>query len=78
MANLTLKIEDDVLRKARIRALEDGTSVNAVVRTYLESYAVPRSQRLRAMRRILALAERSKTGSGEGGRTWKREDLYER
>jgi hypothetical protein len=77
MANLTLKIEGEMLRKARIRALEDGTSVNEVVRKYLESYAVPRAQRLRAMRRILALAERSKAGSGSG-RKWKREELYDR
>jgi len=39
MANLTLTIDEDALRRARIRALEHGTSVNAVVREFLESYA---------------------------------------
>ena len=39
MANLTVSIPEDILRKARIRALEHRTSVNAVVRDYLERYA---------------------------------------
>lgn len=78
MANLTLKIDDEVLRKARIRALEDGTSVNEVVRRCLEGYAVTRSQRMRAIRRVLALAAREKSGSGPEGREWTREDLHAR
>jgi predicted HicB family RNase H-like nuclease len=36
VANLTLTIDDEVLKKARIHALERGTSVNALVREYLE------------------------------------------
>ncbi len=32
MANLTIVIEGDTLKRARMRALEEGTSVNAVVR----------------------------------------------
>lgn len=39
MANLTVAIDDDLLRRARIRALESGTSVNALLREYLEDYA---------------------------------------
>ena len=39
MANLTVTIDEEVLRRARIRALQLGTSVNAVVRDYLASYA---------------------------------------
>ena len=38
MANLTLTIDDDVLLRARQRALEHGTSVNALVREYLEGF----------------------------------------
>ena len=37
--NLTIVVDDEVLRRARIRALEQGTSVNAVLREFLESYA---------------------------------------
>ena len=37
MKNITLKIDDDTYRKARVRAAERGTSVSAIVRTFLES-----------------------------------------
>ena len=35
MANLTITIDDELLRRARLRALEQGTSVNALLRDYL-------------------------------------------
>jgi hypothetical protein len=76
MANLTLKIDDKLLQRARIRALEQGTSVNELVRNYLSQYAVPRKDRIRAFRRFLEIAEEAKAGSG--GRKLKREELYDR
>ena len=39
MANLTLAIDEDLLRRARVRAAEQGTSVNAVVRQLIEAYS---------------------------------------
>ena len=36
MTNLTLSIDEMLLRKARIKALERGTSVNAMVREFIE------------------------------------------
>ena len=39
MANLTITIDERLLKRARMRALEDGTSVNALLRAYLERYA---------------------------------------
>ena len=36
---LTIVVDDDILERARIRAIEENTSVNAVVRTYLATYA---------------------------------------
>jgi plasmid stability protein len=39
MANLTLTLDEALLRRARVRALELGTSVNAVAREYLTSFA---------------------------------------
>ena len=77
MANLTLSIDDETLRAARIRALEQGTSVNAVVREYLASYAQPGSAR-EAVRAFLERAARSHASSGPGGRSWTREELYDR
>lgn len=39
MAKLTIALEDELLRRARIRALEQGTSVNVLVRDYLTAFA---------------------------------------
>ena len=39
MTNLTIAVDEDVLRRARIRALEEGSSVNALLREYLIAYA---------------------------------------
>jgi hypothetical protein len=76
VANLTLTIADDVLRRARIRALEQGTSVNAIVRSYLEGFADSGS-RSGALEQLLCLATQSSAGSGASGRTWTREELHE-
>lgn len=76
MANLTLTIDDDLLRQARIRALRQGTSVNALVRTYLESLAAPAGAD--PMSEFLRLAATSEAASGPEGRTWRRDDLYDR
>lgn len=76
-ANLTLSVEEEVLRRARVRAAERGTSVNALVRDYLARLAGEQSGRS-AAHNIVALAERSKASSGSGGRTWTRDDLHDR
>ena len=74
--NLTIVVDDEVLRRARIRALEQGTSVNAVLRQFLESYAGAASE-AEARDRLAALARRSPASSGTGGRRWTRHELYE-
>jgi plasmid stability protein len=76
MADLTIAIEDDVLKKARLKAVEDGTSVNAVVREFLREYTGNTSERLESARRLIALAHECATELGPI--TWKREDLYDR
>lgn len=75
MTNLTITVDDETLKRARIRALEDGASVNAVLREYLEVYAGTGREQAGAARRILAASRRSSSGSG--GRGWTREELYE-
>lgn len=77
MTNLTITVNEQTLKRARIRALEEGTSVNAVLRDYLETYAGVRREQLEAVRRIIESSRESTSGSGPGGRTWTREDLYE-
>lgn len=76
MANLTVTVDEETLRRARMRALEQGTSVNALVREYLESYADDEAVR-ETGRRIAEHARSTHAGSGPGGRTWTREELYE-
>lgn len=39
MANLTIAIDDELLRRARIKAVSEGTSVNEVCRQAIEQYA---------------------------------------
>ena len=73
--NLTITIDDELLRRARIRALSQGTSVNAVLRDFLTSYAGSDVETA-ARGRLAGLARGSTASSGSGGRTWTREDLY--
>lgn len=77
MANLIVTLDPDVLRKARIRALEQGTSVNALVAEYLTSYADLGDTR-KAVTEFLEVARQARATSGPGGRTWRRDDLYNR
>ncbi len=84
MANLTIAVDEETLKRARIKALEQGTSVNALLRDYLESYASSprihagsREEQLEALERLLARTAEVDAGSGPAGRTWKREDLYD-
>jgi hypothetical protein len=78
MANLTISVSEEVLKRARIRALGDNTSVNAVLNRYLEEYAREdelRRQRASALKSLLELADQSR--AGRGGKTWTRDDLHE-
>ena len=68
MANLTISIDDDLLRRARIRAAERGTSVNAVLRLYLTEWIGRRSARSRS---VAALVEQSRRAvSARRGHRW--------
>ena len=76
MANLTIKVDEESLKKARLRALQEGTSVNALLRDFLDSYAGVRREQQEAVGRIVALSRSS--SSRRGGRTWTRAELPER
>lgn len=39
MSNLTIAVDEDVIKRARIRAIQEGTSVSARLRDYLAAYA---------------------------------------
>lgn len=77
MASLTINVDEDLIRRARIRALEQGTSVNAVLGEYLRVYAGVHPAR-DAARALVRMSKESDASSGENGRTWTRDELHER
>lgn len=79
MANLTISVNNEVLKRARIRALEENSSVNTVLSKYLEEYAQTdevHRRRQKAVKALLALADQCQCG--RDGKTWNRDELYER
>ena len=76
MANLTIAIEDEILRRARLRAVAQGTSVNALLRDYLQGFAGARTAQEAAIRSLLELSSRAQSSSK--GRRVSRDELHER
>jgi plasmid stability protein len=77
MTNLTLAVDEETLRKARIRAMQRGTSVNALVRDYLSRLA-GESQAAEGIAEFRAAVAGAGAGSGPAGRAWTRDELHER
>ena len=74
--NLTITVDSEVLKQARKRALEEDTSVNAVLRNYLESYAGAARRRRAALKHLLLLSKTVQ--AGRGGAAWNRDELHDR
>lgn len=55
MKNITVSLDDETYRKARIRAAELATSVSAIVRNYLTEFAAGESDFERPQREEEAL-----------------------
>jgi hypothetical protein len=58
MSNLTLVIDDDLLRAARIKALQEGTSVNEICREAIARFAAPANDRDAIAAELTALSEK--------------------
>ena len=73
--NLTLQLDEDVIRRAKVVAARRGTSVSGLVAHQLEEIverdALYEEARHRALDALAAVANR-------GGRRWSREELHER
>ena len=65
----------EVLRRARIRDLERGESVNKYLGDVPERYASTTNRE--AIDSLLSLVEEPRASSGDGERGWAREDLYD-
>jgi hypothetical protein len=77
MSNLTVVIEEATLKKARLRALQQGTSVNELLRKFLESYAGVSAEQAVALEDLLTLS-RSAKSRHRGAKRWSRAELHER
>lgn len=75
MANLTITVDAETLRRARIRALHRGESVNAYLAEVLRHYADDPDQR-DVFDTLAEISERAHTGHEASGRTWDRGDLH--
>jgi plasmid stability protein len=76
MSNLTITVDEETVRKARIRAVTEGTSVNEVLRSFLESYAGVKAKQAAALRDVIEIARQSK--SRQLGQRWTRDELHNR
>jgi hypothetical protein len=73
--NLTVQLEDDVIKRAKVLAARRGTSVSTLVATELERLVADDDRYQDAYRR----AQRALAGAvNRGGRRWRRDDLYDR
>ncbi len=76
MSNITLKIEEELLKKARELALQRKTSINAIVREKLEEFVSSDLNREATLKGLEAFFQRTKAGIGK--RTWTRDEIHER
>jgi hypothetical protein len=74
--NLTLALDENLLRAARKVALDRNTSVNQLVRDYLARLVRETDQRQAALARLEEVFRTNRIKVGR--RTWKREDLHDR
>jgi hypothetical protein len=76
MTNVTLSIDEEDLKQARVLALQQGSSLNAVIRHFVKSYIDDSKRYQQVTERIMQQAEDSQYYSE--GKKWTREELYER
>jgi hypothetical protein len=77
MSNLTITVDEETLRRARMRALAEGKSVNRLLREYLDAYSGRSREQSDAVTDLLDLANDAPV-AGSGGRRWTRDELHER
>lgn len=76
MKNITLSVDETVLRTVRLYAAERGSTVNALVREFLTGLANREDRTRKARQRIMELSRRSQANIGS--RSWTREELHDR
>ena len=76
MKNITLAVDDAILDEVRVYAAKRNTSVNALVRDFLNGIAEQEDKTVRARRRLRELMDR--TTLEVGPVTWSRAELHDR
>ena len=73
---VTIALDEYLLREARRIAADRSTTLNAMIREFLEELARQESRAVKARRRIVELCR--KTRAEVGPRTWSRDEIHER
>jgi metal-responsive CopG/Arc/MetJ family transcriptional regulator len=76
MKNVTIALDEVLIRKVRRIAAERSTTLNAMIRGFLQELAERESGAVKARRRIVELCRESRAEVGP--RTWTRDELHER
>ncbi len=80
MKNITISVDDEVYRRARVKAAEQDTSVSALVRSYLISIAgnSPTPRDLKQEQEALLDSIRKRHPSFTAAENLSRDDLHHR
>ena len=80
MKNITLKVDDATYRKARIRAAQEGTSVSAMVRDFLnrdeDAEAAREDKRIEAMETLYSIVNQRAKPDAEAVEPLSRDEIY--
>ena len=76
MTSLTIAVDDEILRQAQDRASAQGTSVDVLLREYVEELAGVAGTYREAVHSLIHRSRR--VDSRRGARTWTRDELHER
>jgi hypothetical protein len=76
MANITLKIDDDLLKKARQLASQKNTSINAIFNKTIQDFVRRNLNRDATLRSLDSFYKKCKAIVGK--KSWTRDELHER
>ena len=77
MSNITLSVNDEVIKKVRKIAISQDTTMTAMIRDFLQTVA--KREDFEKTQKITLLENSFKVlGRDMGTHTWTREDLYDR
>ena len=77
MSNITLSVNDEIIKKVRKIAISQDTTMTAMIRDFLQTVA--KREDFEKTQKITLLENSFKVlGRDMGTQTWTREDLYDR